>query len=532
MGLGRLFGWTCLWGQTSPEHIFEVSLAGVSAAQAFISVCAVTLSTGDRRRTFLLLAVYLALKIILIYNISMNMETNKELIRKIEHIVADIAPLKLGVNKKNELIRLLYEISISEKTDPCEIVECEEIKAVLEAGKGDFFLKLKTFLLKRRYPSIHKNMDPHLMPVKFHNRSHECEIWDFNLKPIRIFAEESIIDREWTRDFTAQFPGVEVKPVKKISEALDLFSKKDHLETYNKRSQNIFITEHKYAFLKRCPCTKGCERCGYWILNVGFGCPIDCTYCYLQTYSNAPGIILPANIEDYFPHILEFDRKLQKNVRIGTGEFTDSLAFDKYTRYSKYLIPFFKDMRNLVLELKTKVKDIDNVLEAEPNENVVISWSVNPRNVADAYEKGSATVDERIQAAISAAKRGYSVGFHFDPIVFYPLWEQDYKNIVKELFSYDILREKTKWISLGTLRFTPGLNQIAEQRFSDNGMYYQAEFFVDEDGKLRYPREVRTDIYNKMTKWIKETGVTAWVYLCMEFSPVWENTELAQKQYV
>jgi spore photoproduct lyase len=459
------------------------------------------------------------------------MKSNKELIRGIEQLLTDISPLTLGVNKKNELVRLLYEICYAGKIEPTELIGSEEGKAILEDGKGDFFSRFKAFLLKMRYPSIRKGRDPHLMPLKFHDSSYEHKNWDFNLRPKHIFVEQNVIDREWTKDFILLFPGVKVEPVKKISEAFYTFRKKNSLEMYNNRAENIFIIKHKTAFLKICPCSNGCERCGYWILNVGFGCPIDCAYCYLQTYSNAPGIVLPANIEDYFDPIAEFDRKLTKRVRIGTGEFTDSLALDKYTGYSRYLIPFFKDMKNMILEIKTKVSNIDNILDTEPNDNVVISWSVNPRNIASVYEQGASSIDDRIQAALNAARRGYNLGFHFDPVIYYKGWEDDYKAIVEELFSYDILRDRTLWISLGTLRFTAGLNQIAEQRFSDNDIYYQGEFFADEDGKLRYPGEVRVDIYNKMIKWIKKLEVPAWIYLCMELSSVWDKTGLRQREY-
>lgn len=460
------------------------------------------------------------------------MEANRDSILKIEKIITDISPLKLGVNKKNEIIRLVYEISSAKKISPKNIFELKEVQHIVADGKGDFFFRLKALLLKLRYPSIDKDKNPHLMPVKFKDKFFEYKPWNSSLNPKRIFAEESILEREWTKKFTLHFPEIEVTPVKKISEALNVFRKEDPLDVYNKRSENIFLIEHKSAFTKRCPGTKGCIGCGYWILNVGFGCPIDCSYCYLQTYSNAPGLILPANIEDYFSYIKEFDDKLNRRIRIGTGEFTDSMALDTYTEYSKYLIPFFKDMKNMVLELKTKVKDIDNILEADPNENIVVSWTINPRNVANVYENGAATIDERIQAALSAVRKGYKVGFHFDPIIYYEGWEKDYKDIVEELFSYESLKKNTVWISLGTLRFTPGLNQIAEQRFAVSDMYYQGEFFVDVDGKLRYPREVRIDIYNKMIQWIKGLNVAAWVYLCMEFESVWSKTELIDKEYV
>ncbi|MFH1837830.1 MAG: spore photoproduct lyase family protein, partial [Candidatus Omnitrophota bacterium] len=253
------------------------------------------------------------------------------------------------------------------------------------------------------------------------------------------------------------------------------------------------------------------------------GCPVDCSYCYLQTYSNAPGLILPANIEDYYSRITELDNKAVAGIRIGTGEFTDSLALDKYTRYASKLIPFFKNMKNLVLELKTKIADISHVIQEQPHENVVISWSINTKEISDMYEKGASSVKGRIKAAKEAAKKGFKIGFHFDPIVFYREWEKEYEDIVNYLFSFDEIKEQTVWISLGSLRYTPGLKQIAEKRFGKNTMFYEGEFFEDIDGKFRYPEHLRVNMYKKMNKWIKKYNNSCWVYLCMEPESVWNK---------
>jgi len=242
-------------------------------------------------------------------------------------------------------------------------------------------------------------------------------------------------------------------------------------------------------------------------------------------------MILPANIEDYYAPVMEMDAGLKGKRRIGTGEFTDSLALDQYTGYSSCLIPLFAKTRDLVLELKTKVADIRGVLDQEPNENVVISWSVNTEDMAERYEKGSSKMPDRLRAAEEAAKRGYKVGFHFDPVVWYPGWEEDYKIVVDDIFSRDIIRDNTLWVSLGTLRYTPAFKQVAERRFSDNLMFYAAEFFEDTDGKMRYPRPLRISMYNKMAEWIKESGTGAWVYLCMEPEEVWAGTVLKDSVY-
>ena len=465
------------------------------------------------------------------YNTCMVMQNNLILLRKIENNLDDILPVKLGVNKKNEVIRLIYEICNGEDVSYSQLMEEVHLEDLLENGKNGLFHRIKQTLVKRRYPSIQKDSKLRIMPLKIDDSFTECSNWDNELNPTNIYVEEKVLKYEWTKRFLNEFKNVETKIIENINKTQKQFIDGDYVSQYDARRKNIFLTKNKTTFIKICPCTKGCVRCGYWILNLGFGCPIDCTYCYLQMYSNAPGIILSANIEEYANHITEFDKKIGQKIRIGTGEFTDSLAFDDKTKYSSYLIPYFKNTKNLVLELKTKVSNIDNVLKENPHDNVVISWSINTFNVADRFEKGAGDVEERIKAARLAAEKGFKIGFHFDPIVYSKNWEEEYRSIIEKLFSVDIIRKKTVWISLGTLRYTPGLKQIAEKRFIDNDMFYTGEFYLDEDDKFRYPREVRIDMYNKIIKWIRLFNVTAWVYLCMEFREVWKKVGLEKRDY-
>jgi len=459
----------------------------------------------------------------------MTILDNRRIISEMEDFFSSKLPITLGVNKKNELIRLSYEICRARKITFSEFTRQIDLEDIISGGKSGFFHRLKSVLMEIRYPSFIPPDKPHLMPIKIDRKSEECGVWTGELNPKKIFIEKNVRGGKWADNFIKKFSDVEIVEIKDLTEGLKKISYISPENLYNLRRDHVFLTKTTSTFIKMCPCTKGCRRCGYWILNVGFGCPMDCSYCYLQTYSNAPGIILSANVEDYYEHIENFDRKLTQKIRIGTGEFTDSLAFDEYTEYSTVLIPFFRNMKNLVLELKTKVNKIDNVLKTEPNDNVVISWSINTEKMAQKYERGASRVKARVQAALLAARRGYKIGFHFDPLIYYDGWEDEYRDAVEKLFSFDEIRKNTVWISLGTLRYTPGLKQTAEKRFSDNIMFYQGEFFADSDGKLRYKKNIRIGMYNKMISWIRSFKMDACIYLCMESEDVWQKTPLSKK---
>jgi len=461
----------------------------------------------------------------------MTILENNEFVKEIERQLDRKAPVRLGINKKNELVRLIYEICRRDGRSSGEVLGSVGKDLMLEENRGCFFEKIKTRLLWMRYPSLESGFDVHLLPIKIQRYQRECCPGSSCSEPENIFVEEDVKEHEWTKKFLSFFPGSKVTTVKSFSEGVKSLSRMDHVEKYNGRRKNFFLIRGKDAFVKICPCTKGYKRCGYWILNLGFGCPIDCSYCFLQSYSNSPGLILPANIDDYLECLEKLDCEVKEKVRIGTGEFTDSLALDKYTGYSSVLIPFFEKMKNLVLELKTKVSDIEGVLREDPHDNVVISWSVNDESIAEIYEKGGSAMESRIDAAERAAIRGYKVGFHFDPIVYFRGWEKRYKAAVEGIFSRDALRRNTSWVSLGTLRYTPGLKQVAEQRFADNMIYYNGEFFEDTDGKLRYTRELRADMYRKMAKWLRAGCKSSWIYLCMEPEEVWKKASLTEMDY-
>jgi len=136
-------------------------------------------------------------------------------------------------------------------------------------------------------------------------------------------------------------------------------------------------------------------------------------------------------------------------------------------------------------------------------------------------EKRTATLNERISAAIRCVESGYRVAFHFDPIFHYRDWETDYYPIIDLIFE-KIDHDAIAWISLGTLRFHPSLKPIIERRFPET-FILSGELVHGDDGKMRYPRMIREDIYRKMASAIQAHAESVPLYLCMEPALVWKN---------
>jgi spore photoproduct lyase len=433
-----------------------------------------------------------------------------------ENFVKEKIKVKLGENKLNEILRLIFEIQRREKISFKEILNFKEIEEILKNSNlspSQKFFHLKRYLLKRRYPNIPEEKWKYIYLNKLEiSEKRENPYKGFQFE--RIFIEEEVKDSEFTKKILKKLPSVEVKYIKNLKS----LRKNYFFDKYDLRKNDIFIFKEKFDFFKKCPCSKNAVSCNYYILNIGFGCPYDCTYCYLQHYTNFPGIFLEAEIENFLNNFEKFFLK-EKFFRCGTGEFTDSLALDNLTEYSKVLVPFFSK-KNVLLELKTKSKNIENLIGLEPNGRIVISWSLNSRKIIEEEEKGCASLSERILAAKECQKYGYKIGFHFDPIIFYEGWETDYKKVLEELFKN--IKEEIAWISLGTLRFNPDLKKIIEKRHPETDIIYQ-EQILGFDRKLRYDENLRIEIYKKMLEWIREERKDIYIYLCMEEDSVWKK---------
>ena len=423
----------------------------------------------------------------------------------------------LGQNKRQEITRLIFEIAKREKIGFSPVFD------QLPPPPSRFSF-IKSYLLERRYPLLHQN------GVKISQTFCDVDInpsFRVNLakkpliSPKQFFVEESVLSTETVQRIHDKFPNSTFTTIASYREYVKerVFTIAD----YNKRLENFYIIREKFDFYKHCPCSNNSASCGYFVMNLGSGCPYECTYCFLQNYINSPGIVLPANIEDFFTVF----RNLKKNMRLGSGELTDSLAFDHITEYSPKIVNFFRQYPKSTFEFKTKSNNVRLLISVTGAKNIIISWSLNPQKLINAAEYFTASLEERLEAAQACAAAGYRVAFHFDPIICYRGWETDYEALINTVFN-KIESNTIAWLSLGTLRISPQLKKIIENRFPENAMLDE-ELLTGFDGKLRYPAAVRSFIYTTMTSWIRKNSKDVPVYLCMEEREMHRDTHLSLK---
>lgn len=333
--------------------------------------------------------------------------------------------------------------------------------------------------------------------------------------------EESCIDLEYTREILAR-SGLSYELVKERQRPNDLDL--DYVNNLTRGKRDLFLCMNRGAFFKPCPATREYRCCEYHVLNTGTNCPIDCSYCILQAYLNTPWLTFYVNIDRMFAELEEELEKKESGrfYRIGTGEFTDSLAIDRLTRLSSRLVEYMAGKSNGVLELKTKSASISNLEKLDHRGRTVIAWSLNSPQIMQAEEIRSATLTERLEAARQCAEWGYKLAFHFDPIIHHDGWREGYAKTIEML--YDTVDPGSIcWISLGALRYLPHLKEIGTRRFPGSKIYFH-EFIEGLDGKSRYFRPERVEMYSWIYEKLKtRAAASTCIYFCMESDEIWRQ---------
>jgi spore photoproduct lyase len=317
--------------------------------------------------------------------------------------------------------------------------------------------------------------------------------------------------------FFPDVPRVEVDGPRRAAETVP-----ESADPVRTAKEVLYLTTRSGPFLQACPGTKGYLCCGYTVLNLVHGCGFECAYCILQEYFHDPFTRIFVNREDMFAELERFFSDYpDRLMRVGTGEFTDSLYLEPALGYAESLVSFFSRRPNALLELKTKSDDVDHLLDLDHGGRTVLAWSLAPEGVIKSVEPGNPGLNARLEAAGRAGQAGYRLAFHFDPMIHYPGWRDGYAELAVRLFD-TVDPDRVAWISLGALRFRPGLLPVIRRRFPESRLE-TGEFVIDRSGKYRYYKGLRVEMFRHLADRLRAAGgEKPLLYLCMEDREVWD----------
>ncbi|BCS96930.1 hypothetical protein DSLASN_25620 [Desulfoluna limicola] len=268
----------------------------------------------------------------------------------------------------------------------------------------------------------------------------------------------------------------------------------------------------------QCPVASEKTRCcNLSTLDAVQQCGFDCSYCSIQSFYHGNQVRFIRNLVSHLD-TLELDK--EKKYHIGTGQSSDSLMWGNRFGLLDSLYRFASDHPNVILEMKSKSGRIDYVLENKPPANMVFTWSLNSPTVIQHEEKGTASLDKRLESARKLADQGIPVGFHMHPIVWYEGWRDDYLALVARLVA-SFRPEELVMVSLGTLTFIkPVLKRIRERMPESSILQMPMEECA---GKLSYPFEVKQELFFSIYQAFPDSWKdSVFFYMCMEHIDLWQ----------
>lgn len=320
------------------------------------------------------------------------------------------------------------------------------------------------------------------------------------------------------------------KGVKKVFSQLEsgYLSLKNNQKSYEK-CENAFaettfpkeqiVTKPLHgSIMGQCPVASEKTRCcNLRTLDAVQQCGFECSYCSIQSFYHNNQVSFT---EDFPKHLQNLSLDPDKTYHIGTGQSSDSLMWGNRDGLLDCLCEFAEKNPNVILELKTKSSNIGYFLKNKPPSNMVFTWSLNSDVVIAAEEKGTASLEKRLESAEKLASCSIPVGFHFHPMVWYKGWKDDYQYIAKKIV--EMFRpEQVVMISIGTLTFIkPVLKRIRARMLQSSILQMPT---VDSAGKLSYPLDIKKDLFTGVydafpASWQEQV----FFYMCMEDESLWE----------
>ncbi|GCD78290.1 deoxyribodipyrimidine photo-lyase [Thermaurantimonas aggregans] len=271
-----------------------------------------------------------------------------------------------------------------------------------------------------------------------------------------------------------------------------------------KQYQSLILAHRKDAFYyEASPLTHSIEFKHFYYNTLAINCLYDCEYCYLQGMFNTPHLVLFLNNNDFIKAADTLSQRLQKPFYMALSYDTDLPAVEHLYPYCDEWIRYAETNPLITIEIRTKSSITSFFANKNPVNNVVLSWSVNPEDIARRFEPLTPSPAVRIKAASQAHEMGWPVMLCIDPIVYTRDFNAVYSTFISNLRKYfDPIR--LYGISIGTMRMnTDYLTNIRNQRPDSQLLWYP---FERKNGHAFYPKEVRQELVETVTNALKKEG--------------------------
>jgi DNA repair photolyase len=265
----------------------------------------------------------------------------------------------------------------------------------------------------------------------------------------------------------------------------------------------------------------------YWHFSPYGFCPYGCKYCYLAGTTGvffSPTVKVFVNLEDILPKIDATANRLGKPTAFYLGKLQDGLALDPLTGYSRVLVPFFARHPFARQVLLTKSDDVEGLVDLDHNGRTILSWSLNPPQVAGAAEENVPNVYNRLRAMRLCAAAGYPLRAVIMPVIPVNGWRNLYHGFIEKLLSTLPIERLTIG---GICSYRKARSLMDDKLGTANPVSHSMERdHKAGDGRMRYSPSVRVNMYRFLIDAARTVTPDVELALCLEERDVWEAVGL------
>lgn len=294
------------------------------------------------------------------------------------------------------------------------------------------------------------------------------------------------------------------------------------------REISIFEANRKSSFIKHDPLRKE-ERAQTWCppiwydLAIGSGpCGLLCRSCFLmlthRIRRDPRRHLIYVNFDDMRREVLHWLKTCGPKASLGLGiDCSDSLLYDRYTGITQWIVPMFGDRslntRGVELVLLTKSANVDQLEKLPHHGKTVVSFSLNPQEIADLWEGIAPPMERRLEAGLKVQEWGYDYRWRLDPILSPVGWEEIYESFLRQA---SMQRHRPSRITLGLYRQknTQLLDWAA--RWGMPPMAWEPPELLRQGSHYHLPPQRRAEIYRVVMALLWKYFPQSQIGLCKE----------------
>jgi len=279
-----------------------------------------------------------------------------------------------------------------------------------------------------------------------------------------------------------------------------------------KEKKSLIIAKLESPAVSEAPAWYGHTHRAYFF-KTSLGCVYDCDYCFLKGAFKTDHMVFFVNYEDILEQIWKKVHELQntnitEDIWFYSSDYSDIQGMDSISWFNTTFIEYFEQFQWVKMEIRTKSWNIKSLLNLWfIPQNTEIAFSLNPKELIERYESGTASLDMRIQAINTLLEQWFQVGIRLLPLL--PV--KNYREIYSDFFEYlsshiDINKISSSFAS--GLLFTREDYKVMLKKYPTLDILHYLD--LEDDNFYRESREVRNWFYKETKKLDKKC------LLCLE----------------